>query len=261
MKTIIRTLFMLLLIACPQLIHAMDNSNEARESEINALIKTAGEGDVGFMELLLRAYFFKGAHVHNKKGLTPLAFAAHHGYTKACQLLLAHGARPESILIDGTLGLTPLMYAADKSHIDTCKLLLEHNALINAQTSEGFSALAAAADGGNAKICNFLLDHGADLMVQITDGKTPLIFAAIRHHEEITKLFIQHQKKIEQSMYCLLFCLKNHEQSSGQLLYKLSKDVLKPYLKKFTLKALLDAQYEGRTAYSYYPADWLKLPK
>jgi hypothetical protein len=217
---------------------------------------------------LLLAHFNGNADIYDPKtDSTLLHIAVVNGNKEVCKLLLLYGAQMNS---SNEYKLTPLMLAASskyETNLATCKLLLEFNAPVNAQDTGGYSALMYAVDKyPNAlAICKLLLNHGADLTLQEEnydkkdDGRTALICAAHQaHNEEIVRLFVDHQMQLEKSMYCLLWCLKKTEHTSGNDVYTSSRHLLAPYLKKFTLKAILNARYLGKTAYYFMRIDYLK---
>ena len=81
------------------------------------MMMAALNGDLNFVNLLIA----KDAEV-NKKGWTPLHYAAANGHDDIVKLLLDHSAYVDAGSPNGT---TPLMMAARGGHVSTVKLLLD----------------------------------------------------------------------------------------------------------------------------------------
>ena len=96
-------------------------------------IMAALNGDMDFVKLLIA----KGAEV-NKKGWTPLHYAAANGHDDIVTLLLRYSAYVDAGSPNGT---TPLMMAARGGHVSTAKLLLDAGADINVKNQIGLNAL------------------------------------------------------------------------------------------------------------------------
>jgi ankyrin repeat protein len=94
--------------------------------------------------------------------------AAAKGKTKRAERLLKAGANVET---KDPHGQTALMYAALHGHTQTCALLLEKGADIRPHYSIR-NALHKAADGGHTGTCAFLIGKGANLWEQDAFGKT-----------------------------------------------------------------------------------------
>ena len=110
-------------------------------SDSDTLLEAVMRPSAGMVEVLLAA----GANVNwrsRRYGVAPIHMAALLGYTKICQILLAHGAR------------------------------------IAVETRDGQSALNAAAQGLSKGAVECLLRAGADPNHAGKDGNTPLIDAA-----------------------------------------------------------------------------------
>jgi len=117
-----------LLIANPKTnIEAEDRAGE------NALMLAALNGDLRLAKLLIS----KDAEV-NKKGWTPLHYAATNGHDAVVKLLLDNSAYVDAGSPNGT---TPLMMAARGNHLSTVKLLLDNGADLSAKNQLGLTAL------------------------------------------------------------------------------------------------------------------------
>jgi uncharacterized protein len=99
----------------------------------NAMMLAALNGDATFVKLLIA----KEAEV-NKKGWTPLHYAATNGHDEIVKILLDNSAYIDAGSPNGT---TPLMMAARGGHLSTCKLLLDEGADLRIKNQIGMTAV------------------------------------------------------------------------------------------------------------------------
>jgi ankyrin repeat protein len=99
----------------------------------NAMMLAALNGDLNLVKLLAD----KGAEV-NKKGWTPLHYAAANGHDDVVQFLVEHSAYIDAGSPNGT---TPLMMAARGNHVTTMKVLLDAGADARLKNQIGLTAL------------------------------------------------------------------------------------------------------------------------
>ena len=117
-------------------------------------------------------------------GETMLCIAAHNGYARTAQALLAAKAHPN---VANRFGDTPLMLAALKGDLEAVRVLQAGGAAVNRQ---GWTPLIYAATGGHDSIVEFLLLHGADIDAQSPNGTTALMMAIHEHHPDTARLLI-----------------------------------------------------------------------
>ena len=84
-------------------------------------------------------------------------------------------------------GWTPLHYAATNGHDDVVKVLLDHSAYIDAGSPNGTTPLMMAARGGHLSTVKLLLDEGADLRVKNQLGLTAVDFAKQYHEKDVAE--------------------------------------------------------------------------
>src|SRR3984957_5007969 len=73
-------------------------------------------------------------------------------------------------------GITPLMYAAEVGSVDAMRVLIDHGADVNAQNDFGSTALMWSVP--DASKVRLLLDHGAQVNLIARSGRSALIIAA-----------------------------------------------------------------------------------
>ncbi|MGX7003251.1 ankyrin repeat domain-containing protein [Caballeronia sp. KNU42] len=84
-------------------------------------------------------------------------------------------------------GWTPLHYAATNGHDDVVKVLLDHSAYIDSGSPNGTTPLMMAARGGHLSTVKLLLDEGADLRVKNQIGLTAVDFAKQYHEKDVAE--------------------------------------------------------------------------
>lgn len=178
-------------------------------------------------------------NIADGNGDTPLIIAI----TKNCPItvhsLLRHGANTSLVNAEHN---TPLIIAASTGLFPIVKMLIAadnqqtraHNTHINAQNSQGNTALLAIIEHQNQtpenlntlNIIKALLDNGAALDIANKEGYTPLVLAAHKGHEKTVNLLLKHHRRPD---------MRDSEiQHSG--------------LEKTVDTALLMASYTGHTA-------------
>ncbi|TAL27901.1 MAG: ankyrin repeat domain-containing protein [Alphaproteobacteria bacterium] len=136
-----------------------------------ALRKAALKGNFTRAQKLLA----EGADVDYRdvNSLTPLYFAASHGFNDITKLLLEHGATPD-VGKDKDLEGSALTQAAYWGYFDVVKTLVEYKADLNLKGYELRSALHEAIWKGREEIAAFLVEAGTKTDTQSRMGTTPL---------------------------------------------------------------------------------------
>ena len=116
-----------------------------------------------------------------------LYFAAHLGDETLAVSLIASGAKlNEQIrVVDEDVPKTPLMIAAYACHPVIVHALLTSGADVDAQTSDGWTAIAYAAQSGCEEAAMHILARNARLDLHAIDGGTALSTAAIHGHASV----------------------------------------------------------------------------
>jgi ankyrin repeat protein len=128
---------------------------EARAVNGNtALMMAAFKGNMPAVQALLA----KGAAV-NRKGWTPLHYAAASGDDAIALLLLKHGAQVDAVSPLPSGSYTPLMMAAREGHDKTAKLLIDHGADPHRKNSEGLTAVQLAERAGRTQVASSISEH------------------------------------------------------------------------------------------------------
>ena len=117
---------------------------------------------------------------------TPLYHAAVNGHLELCQLLLEHGANPNTLFV----GHPILSESARAGNLEIVRVLIEHGAEVNATDSEDQNALQKASMKGDKALVAYLLDRGADVYHEDCNGCTSTIHAAHLGFADIVQLLI-----------------------------------------------------------------------
>ena len=124
---------------------------------------------------------------------TPLYHAALNGHLELCQLLLEHGANPNTLFVCHPI----LSESARAGNLEIVKVLIEHGAELNATDSEDQNALQKASMNGDKALVAYLLDRGADVYHQDCNGCTSTIHAAHLGFAGIVQLLIDSGANLE----------------------------------------------------------------
>ena len=145
----------------------------------------AAGGELQVMNILVE----RGAPINatNQLGNTPLHLSCSMNQTLAARELIIAGAdvcalnkRGSTTLLFAIYGLPP-----GEDTVGLVALLLEGGVDVNAQDSNGASALHAAASKGLVKVTEKLLDCGADVTLKDAVGKDAAHYAKTRGHDEV----------------------------------------------------------------------------
>lgn len=149
--------------------HQNEFVNEFDEEDNNLFLTSAEEGNLIFLEKLLR--FGSNIDLVDRYGDTALTLAAEKGHEEIVENLL--NSNP-NVNIQNYLGSeTALILAAKKRHTNIVNILLAKNADMNIQNDFGNTALMVSLQKGNIEIANILLDNNADAtLIRNSNGKT-----------------------------------------------------------------------------------------
>ena len=148
-----------------------DANVNARDAFGNsALMYAAGGGHAAMVEMLLASGADVGAKNHN--GLAGLDLASSRGHTAVAALL--RNARFFHAALDGDVGLL--------------SELLDAGADVNAQHTDGWTAMMTAALCNRPEVVAALLRRGADANLQNDAGWTALLIAERKGHARVAAL-------------------------------------------------------------------------
>lgn len=164
-------------------------------SSLPAIVLAAHLGKPECLALLLRRCRPDLDATHGKKRLTPLAWAAHKGYYKCCELLLEHGAKAGAKCGEC---LTALHFAASGGgQLSICELLLKYSAPVNAKSSKDQTPLCLATQKGYSRLVRLLLENGGDYNNEDESKITPLHIAASHGYAGSADELLRHGATIE----------------------------------------------------------------
>ena len=138
-----------------QLIARGMDPNTPNEKGVPALM-VALTSEAPKSALLLAKHPKTNIEFENSVGETPLMLAAYHNHRALCEVLIERQA------VINRKGWTPLHYAATKGNIAIMRKLLEENAYIDAESPNGTTPLMMAAYYGSPLSVKLLLEEGAD---------------------------------------------------------------------------------------------------
>lgn len=177
---------------CSMLISLGVKIDEVDEDGNQVLHLACMQGDIGSAKLLL----FRGAGeaVTNSRGQTPLHLAAglQEESWRLCQLLLEHGAKPDSV---DSAGCQPVHLAWKQKHMETCIILLSSGVDVNRMINKRQQTMlheVASGEFGSFKLCKTLLELGAKVDSVDEDGNQSLHLAFRRGLIETGKLLLSH---------------------------------------------------------------------
>jgi len=128
-------------------------------------------------------------------GPTPEQFysAIRENNSTQLQMLLAQKGGPD---VADRRGITPLMYAAEVGSIGAMRTLINHGADVNKQNDFGSTALMwSVSDPAKVRL---LLDHGANVNLTARSGRTALIIAAFTNPSaEVARLLLAKGAKVD----------------------------------------------------------------
>ena len=160
------------------------------------LIKAIDEPDAKQLKELLTAHRLNpdSRDPSNPHSATPLLYAVTRNNIQATQMLLDHGASPNTPI--ASTGWTPLIMAVKTNNEEITKRLLQMRANPNiATTGSGSTPLMVAADQQNQTIVSLLLKYGADKSIRNKHNLTALDIARKKGDPKVIELLQQTNQK------------------------------------------------------------------
>jgi ankyrin repeat protein len=155
-----------------------------RQGRWSPLTVVADEGFIKSCRFLLDMK--ANTEVQGMQNWTPLRYAAFYGHVELCRLLLKKGANPNTL----SGGDPILVESASQGNLEVVTLLVENNAVVDAVTSDDWTALHKACFNGHTAVVAYLLDHGADIHHTNNMGQTSILLAARRGFAELVQFLI-----------------------------------------------------------------------
>lgn len=123
-----------------------------------------------------------------ESGLRLMHVAAMADQVKCAELLLAHGASPDTI---DHRSRTPLFHAAAWGHAESVAWFLRHGAAVDHRDQDAHQAIHLAVQNGHEVALSMLIARGADVNARLTEGTTPLHSAVSLDYVNITKILVE----------------------------------------------------------------------
>jgi cytochrome c len=154
-------------------------------SQAAAIHDAAKKGDVAAISAALGA----GANINESDGIaTPIYYAVQGAHLGAAKLLMERGA---DVNTPSALGVAPLGPAVGRRNMELIQLLLDHGANPNSAMGRQ-TVLHLAAWQGCLECVKALVEAGADVNTQTSDYRTPLHNAKLRGFREVTDYLMMH---------------------------------------------------------------------
>jgi len=144
----------------------------------------------------------------NKKGFSPLHYAAQYGHLSVIEYLVKNGA---NINLRNNRFMTPLQIASENRFLTVDEYLINHGAYIDDMIC-GENYIHWASRNGYLSILISLLDHGAEIHSKNGDYKTPFQIASEKGHLDVVEYLINHGANIQDEIYdesCLHWASRN----------------------------------------------------
>ncbi|OWF52191.1 ankyrin repeat domain-containing protein 39-like [Mizuhopecten yessoensis] len=158
---------------------------------------SALDGDVDDVE----KHLLKGdsPNLTDNSGYTALHYACRHGRKAVCELLLKHGANPNSMTKSGRV--TPLHRAAYCGHEEIVSLLLKNKADPLIQDEDGKTALHKAVEQGKTTVMKMIVAHcPSSTTVLDSKNRKPVECAPTDRQDNLTFLIeAEHKHKMERT--------------------------------------------------------------
>jgi ankyrin repeat protein len=131
-----------------------------------------------------------GPDALDRRGLTPMIWAARNGRLDAVRQLAAAGADPDR-RDEAVNGWTPLLHAVHKDQAGAVRALLAAGAAVDRPNPKGLTPLMLAAAQGNAETTAALLAAGADPRAQQEGGGSVFRYAVMGGNPRVVRALLR----------------------------------------------------------------------
>ena len=171
-------------VILPALLLALGISPAAEPEATDRFYQAIRNNDLASLKALIKS---ADINAGDRRGATPLMYAAAFGSIEELKLLLDTGADPN---VKNSFGATALNCAAGDPM--KSRMLIERGADVNVQSKQGRTPLMEAANrDGNAGLVRLVLAKGGDVRAKSAQGDTALLLASQMGDVETMRLLIE----------------------------------------------------------------------
>jgi ankyrin repeat protein len=154
------------------------------------IFEASATGDTGRVRRLI-THDPSLANAYSSDGFMPLGLATFFGHRETVEALLKGGADVNAVSKE-SMKVAPLNSAAAAGQVSIARILLAHGAKVDTLGGEDFTPLHEVAAKGDIEFATLLLEHGADVNKKSKAGKTPLSLAVQYQRVEMAQFLRKH---------------------------------------------------------------------
>eukprot|EP00055_Hartaetosiga_balthica_P009599 m.38586 g.38586 ORF g.38586 m.38586 type:complete len:676 (-) comp6810_c0_seq2:15-2042(-) len=158
-------------------------------------------------------------------GCTPLIVATLSGSLHVVKCLIAYGANVDAQDTEGNTALHLASWHERANSTDIINTLLFNNAQPNISNNKGITPLHIAAQTGQTDIVMLLVDRGCDVKALTEENETPLDIAVRHNQEDVVSFLLNHDISVIESTKSLREACRIGKVNLVQMLLDMGMDV------------------------------------